>query len=343
MPLVNETIQENKSPFARLLLYGPSKTKKTWWLGTAAEAGYNVLLMNGDDGAHILNRIAPNAQHRIRVINCMDQLQKAVFYDFVIRFLLGDRFIWDDETNQAVKKVVPEHNCFIFDSTKLTANDVVCIDSWTALMWSLTVKNAAEKGILLEEGDKGENPWELYGDTSRQADWILNRLKSLPCNVVVIAHSEVYEKTRQVNRGGKKETEIIFTRIQPISSSRPHAQKLAKLFSDVLFFKMIGNQYRIDASADEHRDGGSRILAPKNHDWDELHFGEYAKLAHIPPAVPDASMPAAEFVRAGSQPLEVVPEKAAGATNGTVSVPVLQSQPTTKPGGLLGLVKKGNP
>lgn len=333
MPLASDVIA-NEELLARTLCYGPAKSKKTWWALKAAEAGFNVLIVNGDDGIHIVKQINKEALRRIRIIDCYDSISGAVMYDLVARLLRGDKVIWDDQIRKCLRKIDPAHDCFVLEASKLTAADVLIIDSWTALCWSFTVQGALEKNIDLSEGEKGDNPWELYGDTGRQLDWCLNRLKSLPCHVVVIGHVETYEKTRKKG----KDIEVIFTRQQPISSSRPHGQRLSKYFSDVLFFKMVGNQFRIDTSAEDGRDGGSRVLVPKNWNWDELTFAAYAKEALMKIPALDQPMPGCEFVPAGT--IQSEPMIASENTQ-----PILQATPASnagKPTGLSALIKRSS-
>ena len=76
----------------RLLLYGPAKTKKTWLAGTAAEAGFNVLLLDNEQGAGILRNLSPEARKRIYRIDIQDDGKRAVAAEFITYFCKFPKF-----------------------------------------------------------------------------------------------------------------------------------------------------------------------------------------------------------------------------------------------------------
>ena len=94
----------------------------------------------------------------IRIINCFDTINKSVFSDFVARLLRGDTVYWNDDDNKRASRVEPANNTFVLNASKLTANDVLVLDSWTAIVWSTTVNMADEKDIDLSDAAKLE--WE---------------------------------------------------------------------------------------------------------------------------------------------------------------------------------------
>lgn len=343
-----DTMIDDKQMLLRVLAYGPAKAKKTWFAGTAAEAGFNVLMLNGDDGHHILKNIRRDAQKRIRIINCFDKLSSPQMGAVAVRMLRGDRVLWDDTDNKMIKLPVEGHGHFILDTSKLTPRDVLLIDSWTALQWSIKWNSAMQKNVDLSDDSDNKPDWEVYGDSGRLLDWCLAQISGLNCHVIVIGHSEIYEKYKKDSKG-KQTAEIEFSRTQPISSSRAHAMKLAKYFSDVLYFQMIGNQYYIDTGARADRDSGSRNVEPKNWKWEELSFGKLCELANatLPAADAPVEMPAAAYYAPG----EEVPSlyaTAAAAAKPTASVanagsaPALQASTALqmKPTGLAGLLKR---
>ena len=50
MPTLEAKSNEESGMLLRELFYGPPKTRKTWLAGTAAEAGFNVILIDFFDG-----------------------------------------------------------------------------------------------------------------------------------------------------------------------------------------------------------------------------------------------------------------------------------------------------
>jgi len=284
MPTFDEMAAE-EGLLARTLAFGPSKSRKTWWAATAAEAGFNVLLLNGDDGVHIIKQVSKEARSRIQVVNARDKFGFPYFCPLIGTLLKGESVIWDDTQDKIVhskRSMAPGNRHYILDVKKLTANDVLVLDSWTALKTSVELQFAKENKLDLSDASKLE--WDGYGYASRFLDWVLNQLKGLPCHVVVIGHSELHEKKKSVEINGKVQQITEWTRMQPISSSRAHANHLAKHFSDVLFFTIYGDgAFYIDTRASGDRDGGSRVIAPKKYKWEDLSFGKYINLMGVTP------------------------------------------------------------
>ena len=225
MSLLSTRLTDNDM-LLRLLCYGPAKSKKTWWIGKAAEAGYNVLLLDGDNGWHILKQIKPEAQKRIQVVNVMDELNQVIFAPMLTRLMKTGKIIWDEKAKKT--QFQTNENCISIDLTKLTANDVLVVDSWTALVTSLMWQFAKENTIDLSEADK--NDWDFYGWAGRLSLWVASRLTALPCHIVVIAHATMYEKR---SKDGKK---IISQKRQIIGTSGPNAMQMPSKFSDILYF-----------------------------------------------------------------------------------------------------------
>lgn len=274
MPPLDLKLNETNDPL-RILCYGPAKHKKTWWAGKAAEANFNVVLLDGDDGTHILNQIDPKARHRLDIIRATDNFKRPVMAETVIRLVKGDKFIWDEQEQRCIQTQVgvkPDNSYYVFDPATLTPNTVLIIDSWTALVQSISWQYAMEQGIDISDASKTE--WDGYGYAGRLADWILTKLKALPCHIVVCAHAEIWEKR---NSEGK----VTRTRTQPSSVSKPHSQKLAKYFSDILFFEVKGPKFYISTHAKSDQDGGARNVPPDRYDWDKLTFAKLCEYGGI--------------------------------------------------------------
>ena len=272
-----DTRLENNDMLLRLLNYGPAKVKKTWWVGKAAEAGFNILLLDGDNGWHILKQVAPEAQKRIQVVNLMDELNKVIFAPTVVRLLKKGTLFWDEAARKSSAFNPPE-TAMSIDLNKLGPYDILAVDSWTALVTSLMWQFAEENSIDLSEADKNE--WDFYGWGGRLALWCVSRLMALPCHVVVIAHATIYEKR------DKSQKKIISQKRQIISTSGPNAMQIPSKFSDLFYFYAKGSAFKIEAKGNEEQDGGSRIVPPGIYNWDDLQFADIIKMAglQLPPA-----------------------------------------------------------
>lgn len=171
-------------------------------------------------------------------------------------------FFWDElDKKPIIGSKNKDHSYIRFRPGLFTANDVIVIDSWTALAWGMRLSYAIENKIDMLDAERTD--WDGFGFESRFLDYVLNYLHAMPCHVIVIGHAYVYEKRA---KDGKT---IISQETLPISSSGPAGMKLAKHFSDVLFFEKLSETIvKIKTGGDSTRDGGSRLLAPATVDWD---------------------------------------------------------------------------
>ena len=251
----------------RELFYGPPKARKTWLALRAVEAGLNVVLIDGDDGAHIVSQIDPQYMDRITIVNAVDKAHDPVFAKFIGYFMkLNNPFYWDETTRSHVLVPDPTHHNVLIDKDKLDENTVLIIDSWTALAVSTTLNFALENKIDLSDAGKVE--WDGYGYQGRFLDFVLNKMHTLKCHVIVIGHETVYEKR---TKDGKS---IESSRTQIFSSSGPHARKMGKDFSDIFRFKFLGPNVQISTHVENGVEGGSRLLPPSSFDWEKFSYAE---------------------------------------------------------------------
>lgn len=264
-----------------------------------AELGFNVILLDSDDGSHILTQVSQAAKKRIFHLLIKDEIDRQVASIFMTLFLKGRKFLWDEQGKTRV--VSPsvrnkEHSFVWCDFTKLTANDVLVIDSHTANVISLGSRWYQERGINIDDAalTKGEiDLRDFYGYTGTISTFWIKQLKALPCHVILICHQQIYEKRKTINEGGKKREIVEWTRTQPISTSGPNAMTLAKEFSEILYFYMRGRNVKISTEAEEGRDGGCRILPPKVWQWDELTFKTICEICNYKIPAPDAPLQSA--------------------------------------------------
>lgn len=274
MAQLNKKLAEGKM-LLRVLCYGPAKSKKTWWAGRAAEAGFRVTVLDGDNGWQILNNILPEAQELVNVIDLVDTFKSAVFCVALTQLLKDGKLIWNEESG-ASSRMNPEKATAIVDVATLNEGDVLVIDSWTALVWSLVMRYSKENGIDLTDPEKADREFYSWGNS--MVKWMLNQLQALSCHVIVIAHSTVYEKYE----GKGKNLKMVMQRRQPISTSGPNAMQMASKFSDILYFSVKGSAFKIDVDGDNDKDGGSRGLPPKVYNWEDLQFKDLCAAYGIP-------------------------------------------------------------
>jgi len=270
MPMASD--YSNHGRMVRALIYGPDKTKKTWWACRAAEAGYNVILIDGDDGSSITKQLPPAAQERILVVDVVNTQKRAVFARFMASFCRpGNAFLWDEQEKVSISektKLNPDHSYVRFEPSKFTSNDVVVIDSWTALAASSQIEWANDQNVDLTAVEKEGDQFSLLNFQARILDYVLNQIHTMPCHVIVVGHETVYEKFKTDSNGKRV---IVSSDTIPISSTGPQGKKLGKHFNDVLrFYKLNDTAYRIDSAGGANIAGGSRLLPPKQYKWEEV-------------------------------------------------------------------------
>ena len=282
--LFDKLDKESNQSLLRVLAYGMPKAKKTWWALAAAEAGYNVLDLDGDDGWQIGKYLSEAAQKRIEVIEARDRLGQPVFAPFVVQALKRLKFGWNPASNK-FDNLGREDGTLQIDLREFTQNDVLILDSWTAFVQSLYVQYAKEQDIDLTDATKTD--WDGYNWCGALALWTADVLVSLPCHVIVIAHGTVYEKR---SKDGKS---VISQKRQIKSTSGPNAMQLPAKFSDILYFYPKGSAFKIDVKVEEEADGGSRSVPPGTYNWDDLSFERLIEYSNIPK--PPADHPKFDF------------------------------------------------
>lgn len=259
----------------RTLAYGRDKSKKTWWACRAAEAGFNVVLIDGDDGSSITRQLPLEARKKILIVDAVDKSEHAAFCMFMASFLkVGNKFLWDEQDKFSVPfgtKLNPVHSYIQFDPSLLTMDDVIILDSWTALADSTKQKFAKDTGFDLVQVQRDGDQYALPNFQARFLDFVLSRLHTLPCHVIVIGHEQIWEKYTGTGAARK----LVGTYTQPYSSTGPHAQKLGKHFENVLhFYKLSDAAFRISTVGDDSVSAGSRLIAPKRYEWDAITPGQ---------------------------------------------------------------------
>jgi hypothetical protein len=289
MPPANQFVQQASSHTRlRSLIYGRDKCRKTTWACLAAKAGFNVTLLCGDpEGATVLSssQFDKETLSRINVIDISNTRDRNVMHQFAIQLFSKGTFLYNEDTKLSTPGTMgfkAGQSYWKIDLDALNANDLIIWDSHSSYVDTLLSKYAADNNMSLAAAEKTE--WDGWGWMGRAATWFITNFVQLPCHLVLIAHAQEYEK--------RKGNEILWTRTQPKSTSGPHAQTITKDFSDVLFFKQVGSDIRIDAASSPNRMCGSRALEPKEFTWKDMQYGELAKCYGVSP---DHSLPCEAF------------------------------------------------
>ena len=263
--------RDSSSILQRIFIYGLGKMRKTWWACKAAEHGYNVLLHDADRGSKVVENLTKEAQKRVFILDAQDTQTHAHASRFLMKLVKSHRLWWNDDKKVYSDMPMRGQNVADIDLRKYNSNTIFVCDSWSAICASLVHEYADRESIDLLEGEKTE--WDGYAWEGRIATILLNKLKNLPCHIIVIGHETTYEKYR----GTGKQRQLISSRVQPKSTSNPHGQTISDKFDEMYrFFKKGPNNF-IDVEGHIYKDAGSRTLPPKeNYKWDELQFVDLA-------------------------------------------------------------------
>jgi hypothetical protein len=227
-----------------LLLLGDTKAGKTYWMMQAAEAGFNVLYIDGDVAAPTLAQLSPAAKQRIFYLPVHDYTNDNGDYinnfaEFFVAFTTTGKFLWNDSLCRQfnLKDYKPEEGHVVWEirPSQLGPDTVVIIDSWTTLTQSLITWKADDLGVDLMEIEKFGR--EMYTGAGHKATQFLKLLRALPCHLGVIGHPREYVK-RSAPKGSKglvpeKDMKVDWIQMVPVSTSNPHALTLGANFSAI--------------------------------------------------------------------------------------------------------------
>lgn len=332
----------------RIMLLGPAFHRKTWWAADCASFGFNVIFLDSDGKVGIISKLPAEVRKRIFTVDVTDEITNAVASLFVTRVLKQEQFLWnetDKQTQYIIKTADPKKFYVSVDPSKLTFNDIVVFDSWTADIRSLQLRYTIDQKIDISAKSIIDSNFKDYRWTGAMADKWLADLKKLNCHVIVVCHETSFEKKEKDADGDNKE-KLLFSRMQPVSTSNNQGMRMAKEFTDILYFSTVGDQIYIDTRNDANRDGGSINLPMEKKKWEDMRFKRFLEvLPHLKPS--GASQAAFKFYAPGEL---VVPAVApvvqvttpalqlstAAASNPALIVPAAKQGTTT----LAGLFKK---
>lgn len=358
----------NLSPSQTLLkalILGDPKAGKTDWTMRAAEAGFNVLYMDGDVAGQTVAGLSNAAKNRIFYMDIADKLDGGVdphMIQTVADFFTTSRFLWNDSKQRAYSRAKDEHDpetgaaldeIWEFRPGKLDHNWVLAIDSWTTLSYSAMLAKAQDQGVSLADVEKIERG--LYQGVGNRLTNILATIQKAPCHIVVIGHPAQYEKT--ASPSGKtvrevKETDrvIEWTKMIPKSSSNPHGLTMGKFFSDIGWIDVdkFGKRKLNFKITSERVSGGH--LEGAGDPRGEFDFASVIRA--IGGKVPDLSAgdpplgegliihPAGTFIPAAAKSVNPLASKSAASTTSGPLTPGAKPTAVKGLGGLAGLKKQ---
>lgn len=237
---------------------GNSKTGKTDYVVQAAKDGFEILYVDNDNGmATILDQLKGNdsALGRIHYFSPtnMGEFVETLLTSAVLRYNISLREIYDRT------KLKPEHRVSEIYPSRVPANTILAIDSWTTLTYSILKAKADAGGIDLLDIEKYGR--EVYGGAGFKATQIAQLLQLAPFHVYVMAHPGNYERKEKppgvVREINEKDMIVKETTAVPISTSLPHGLTMGKYFNQIGWFEVNRFDKRVlDFTVKNGRVGG---------------------------------------------------------------------------------------
>jgi len=278
---------------ARTLVYGPSKARKTWWSGTAAEAGFNLTILDGENNTGILKQLSPDAQKRVSRIPVNQSATGSTMAAFLMLMLEYSQFIYCPATRKKMSSpsvLKDDQLYYAVDLSLFTINDVLLVDSWTQITRDVVedFKNLHgldpfEGKITVKTAKGSEDLFAFFNYCNLVLDPIASQLNSLPCNVIMTAHRDFY--THTIREGASKRDE---THVQVLSTSGNQAAKVPAAFGDVIYATQAndGMTSTMSTKGSPTRISGGCRVAPAEHKFPPWGYGDYAKEAGLPKPTP---------------------------------------------------------
>ena len=211
-----------------ILIYGPPKTGKTFQSVKLADHGYNIKLIDLENGFKVAKQLSQEAQERIDIISLPDTKENPCAMQALSNLFARGEF------SPCIKHGL--HKCQNCIAQQLPANhlklsdlgpkDVVVLDSMT--QWG----NSILSHIGKNKGEDWVPEWEDWRKLGAVLDMGLSSIQNSPYNWIVITH-EIMAKQQN------KEEKIV-----PIAGTRNFSRNSAKYFDTVIYCEVVNGKHQ---------------------------------------------------------------------------------------------------
>jgi hypothetical protein len=339
----------------KLLLIADGKLGKSHYAALAAKAGFNVLYLDGDVGSATISSmtrsqngnppaLTPKEASRIYLLDIRDTIMGGTrdtrMVETMNEFTGTSVFRWND-TDQKIGSIRDkDKEIWEIRPALMGPNDVLVLDSWTSYTESVILWAGRANGVNpADASTSAMRP--VYQGAGLKATEMLQVIRSMPCNVIVLGHPDEYSHTTKPE--GKKikdikETDLVvdWTRMIAKTTSKPQGLVMPKYFTDVAWmeYSPAGTERRLNFKPKNDRVGGGHFDGLAS--VDEYSFINLCKAIGVPkPTIQEPAW------------LKIIPplteeERAAQAAAAPAATQVLDgSKPTAVKGnGMASLFKK---
>jgi len=230
------------------LILAEEKAGKTTWMLEAAEAGFFVLLLDGDVAQQRINDLSPAAKSRVFYMNVSDDLVGQTdpkMIQTVADLFTSSTYLWND-TQQEKYSTRDSHDpetgacldeVWEIKPGRLDHNWVLGVDSWSTLAYSAMMAKAQDEGVDMADVEKVER--NIYSGAGNRLTNIAHTQMKAPCHTIFLGHPSQYEKRKSqdnktVKDAMKENDQIVeWTKMVPKSSSNAHGFSIGSKFSDI--------------------------------------------------------------------------------------------------------------
>lgn len=230
-------LSEYKASAARhILIYGPPKAGKTWAYGELAKK-FRLHVIDIEDSVKSLMHLPKAQLDNIELIRLPDNATNQVGFKAVMRLFKQGKINVCHEHGEYQCSTCKKDPAAIWNGlnfSELTANDIVVIDSFSALVESVRayiMKSATDK----EDWD-AKAGWDEYGKEGRILDFICSFIQTAPFHIIVTSHEQMVE---MVDKSKK---------IVPIGGTSNSSKTFGKYFDDVVYMYMMNGKHKMNSS-----------------------------------------------------------------------------------------------
>jgi hypothetical protein len=219
-----------------ICIYGPPKAGKTKLLGTLAEAGYFIDLVDCESGVGVLEQLSTEAQERINVIPLMDTREYPIAIETCLKISTFPKTkplricLPHGKVECMFCTKTPDAVWSTIDFSKYTDKHVLAFDSLTQISNSSMAQLCKGKDLDYRPG------WDEYNPQGNHLNFFLGNIQNCPYNVVVITHETATETTEL---SGEKQEKLF-----PVGGTRNFSRTLAKFFDDVVHMEIFNRRHR---------------------------------------------------------------------------------------------------
>lgn len=226
----------------KLLLLGQSGSGKTGSLASLAEAGYNLRILDFDEGTPILQDLCTNPKSPYKVPEPDQRIQYVTLTDKMKP--MGDRVICQSAT--AWPRAIKLLGDWTDGETKLgklsdwTSQEILVVDSLTMLSTAALHYHLSMQGALLNPRTQNEGRRDVYAAQSMIRS-LLEMLYSdgIKCNVIMMSHI-TYNTEEGTKPDPAKPDEIMSKQGFPAAIGRALGPEIPRFFNSMLIAKTEG-------------------------------------------------------------------------------------------------------